>query len=230
MKLKRRYKTFTHKEAVFRICCEAYDAVTAEIIAQRQILEEYIAHHPEFQRSLSPIEVHSHAPDVAKQMAAAAKPVGVGPMAAVAGTMAEFAGRAGIAAGAHEVIVENGGDIWLQTTEEVTIGLVSGEGDITNQLAFSIQPEDTPIAICSSSGLMGHSMSLGQCDLATVVAKDTALADAAATQAANLVKTQEDVEITLNEIASIEGIDGVLIVKDGQVGLAGKLPPLVRIR
>ena len=71
-------------------------------------------------------------------------------------------------------------------------------------------------------------MSLGMCDLATVVAKEAALADAAATQAANLVKTVDDVEPTLNQIAAIEGLDGVLIIKDGQVGLAGKLPPLVK--
>ena len=75
---------------------------------------------------------------------------------------------------------------------------------------------------------MGHSLSLGQCDLATIVAKDGALADAAATLAGNLVKTVADVEPALNHMVSIEGVSGVLIVKDGHVGLAGKLPPLVK--
>ena len=73
-------------------------------------------------------------------------------------------------------------------------------------------------------------MSLGDCDLATVVAKDTALADAAATQAANLVRTVDDIDPALENIAAIEGVDGVIIIKGDRVGLAGKLPPLVKIQ
>jgi ApbE superfamily uncharacterized protein (UPF0280 family) len=71
-------------------------------------------------------------------------------------------------------------------------------------------------------------MSLGECDLAVVVAKDAALADAAATQAANLVKTVEEVEPVLERIAAIEGVDGAMIVKNNHVGLAGRLPQLVK--
>ena len=71
-------------------------------------------------------------------------------------------------------------------------------------------------------------MSFGECDLAAVVAKDAALADAAATQAANLVKSVEEVDAALERIAGIEGIGGVLIVKNDRVGLAGQLPPLVK--
>lgn len=228
MNHKRVYKTFVHKEAVFRICCDEFETVVSEIKRQRKILEEYIARHGEFKTSLTPIELKSDAPEVAERMAKAAELAGTGPMAAVAGTMAQLAAEAAIKKGCEEVIVENGGDIYLQTAEPVIIGLYPGEDEVAGQLAFSLQGKDTPVSICSSSGKMGHSMSLGMCDLATVVAKNAALADAAATQAANLVKTIDDVEPTLNKIAGIEGIDGVVIVKDGQVGLAGKLPELVK--
>jgi len=228
MNHKRVYKTFVHKEAVFRICCDQFETVVSEIKRQRKILEEYIAGHREFQTSLTPVELKPDAPEAAKRMSRAAKLAGTGPMAAVAGVMAQLAAEAAIKKQCSEVIVENGGDIYLQTTEPVVIGLYPGESEVTGLLAFSLQGEDTPISICSSSGKMGHSMSLGMCDLATVVAKEAALADAAATQAANLVKTIDDVEPALNRIAGIEGIDGVVIVKDGQVGLAGKLPPLVK--
>ena len=228
MNLERIYKTFIHNEAVFRICCDCYDTVTLEIKRQRKILEDYIRQHPEFQHSLKPIELQLDAPDVAQRMAHAAALVGVGPMAAVAGVMAQLAAEAGLKAGAKEAIVENGGDIYLQTIEPVVIGLFSGGSAKINHLAFELKPDDTPISICSSSGKMGHSMSLGQCDLATVVSKDAALADAAATQAANLVRKIEDVETTLNRIAMIEAVDGVLIVKNGNIGLAGNLPPLVK--
>jgi hypothetical protein len=144
--------------------------------------------------------------------------------------MAQCAAEAALKAGAEEAIVENGGDIYLKAAEPVLIGLDTGTARLSNRLGFSLEPSDTPIAICSSSGKMGHSKSLGICDLATVVGKDAALADAAATQAANLVKAEEDVNPALGRIASIEGIDGVVIVKNDRVGLAGNLPPLTKIK
>jgi ApbE superfamily uncharacterized protein (UPF0280 family) len=229
MSRKRTYRTFTYREAVFRICCENFDAVTAEIVRQRQILEDYIARHPDFRESLEPLDLLADAPDVAKSMARAAKLVGVGPMAAVAGAMAQCAGLAALEAGASEVIVDNGGDIYIHAVEPVIIGLETGTADLADRLAFSLQADDTPISICSSSGQMGHSMSLGECDLATVVARDAAQADAAATQAANLVRDIGDIDSALESISGIEGIDGVMIVKGARVGLAGKLPPLVKI-
>ncbi|UCC97087.1 MAG: UPF0280 family protein [Phycisphaerales bacterium] len=230
MPVKRSYRTFIHKGASYRICCDAFDAVTAEIVHRRRMLEDYIALHPEFGRSFEPMNLLDNAPPIAQHMAHAARLVGVGPMAAVAGAMAQCAAEAGLEAGAKEVIVDNGGDIYLNTTKSVIIGLNSGGAGLADRLAFSLGPDDTPLAICSSSGRMGHSTSLGQCDLATVVSKDAALADAAATRAANLVKTASDVDAALEQIAAIEGIDGVMIVKDARVGLAGQLPPLVKIQ
>ena len=224
----RTYRAFTHHEAVFRICCEAFETVTEEIVRQRRALEDYIARHPEFRTALEPLALHAEAPEVAKRMARAARLVGVGPMAAVAGAMAQCAAEAALRAGVQEVIVENGGDIYLQAAGPVIIGLDTGPSKLGDRLAFSLSAHETPISICSSSGKMGHSMSLGQCDLATVVARDAALADAAATKAANLVKTVDDVNAALERIAGIEGLDGVLIVKDDRVGLAGRLPSLVK--
>lgn len=224
------YRSFTHREAVFNICCEAFDAVTKEILRQRRILEDYIARHPAFQRSLEPIPLRADAPEVARRMDRAARLVGVGPMAAVAGSMAQLAAEAGLKAGSPEAIVENGGDIYIQATEPVIIALHTGTAELADRLAFSIEPGDTPISICSSSGKMGHSMSLGDCDLATVVARDAALADAAATQGANLVRGENDIDRVLERLLSIDGLDGVILVKGGRVGLGGRLPELVNAR
>jgi ApbE superfamily uncharacterized protein (UPF0280 family) len=224
----RTYRTFTHREAVLRICGQQFETVVEEVVRQRRILEDYIANHREFQTSLGPLEVRADAPLVAQRMARAAWLVGVGPMAAVAGAMAQCAAEAALRAGAQEVIVENGGDIYLKAANPVTIGLDSGAAKLGSRLAFALSAEETPISICSSSGKMGHSMSLGQCDLATVVARDAALADAAATMAANLVQSVDDVNHAVERIADIEGIDGVLIVKDDRIGLAGRLPSLVK--
>ena len=91
MPAKRTYRTFTHKDAAYRICCEAFDAVTAEIVRQRSILDDYIVRYPDFGRSFEPLELHDDAPVIVQCMIRAARLVGVGPMAAVAGAMAQSA-------------------------------------------------------------------------------------------------------------------------------------------
>ncbi len=222
----RSYQTYTHREAVFRICCEQFDATVTEIVRQRAVLDAYIRSQPEFRTSFEPVELRPGAPEVAQRMARAGQRVGVGPMAAVAGTMAQLAAEAALQAGTDEVIVDNGGDLYVHVTEPATIGLHAGSGPLGDRLAFALSPEETPVAICSSSGTMGHSTSLGRCDLATVVAPDAALADAAATLAANLVQEPGDVDAALERIAALEGVQGVLIVKDDRIGLAGHLPQL----
>ena len=226
----RAYERFAHKGANVRIACDRIDVVTRQIVCQRAILERYIQRHAEFARSLTPVTLLDEAPEVAVRMARAAAAVGVGPMAAVAGTMAQLAVEAALDDGADEALVENGGDMFLACRRPVVIGLYPGPGPLEDSLAMAIAPEATPLAICSSSGTMGHSMSLGCCDLATVVATDASLADAAATRAANLVRTPDDIDRTLEAIAAIDGIDGVLLVKGDRVGMIGKLPPLVRNR
>jgi uncharacterized protein len=228
MTSKRIYRTFTHHEAVLRICCDKFDIVVAEIVRQRRILEEYIAQDPAFKTTLVPIDLRADAPEIARRMAWAARRAGVGPMAAVAGAMAQVAAEAALAAGAREAIVDNGGDIYLKAVEPVLVTLGTGTAKLADRLALAVQPQETPISICSSSGKMGHSMSFGLCDLATIVAKDAALADAAATEAGNLVKTIDDVDAALERIMRIEGVDGVILVKDERVGLAGHLPRLVK--
>jgi ApbE superfamily uncharacterized protein (UPF0280 family) len=224
---RRIYQRFTHRDANFRICSDRVQVVQAEIRRQRGILEQYIVRHPEFATALKPLEPREDAPPVARRMASAAVAVGVGPMAAVAGTMAQLAVEAAWEAGATESIVENGGDIFLFSPSSVVIGLYAGDSPLIDRLALSLTPEKMPMALCSSSGRMGHSFSFGACDLATVASRDASLADAAATRAANLVKTQEDLDQVLERVGGIEGIDGVLLVKGDRIGLIGHLGELV---
>jgi ApbE superfamily uncharacterized protein (UPF0280 family) len=221
------YQRFAHQGANFRICCDRIQIVLDEIVRQRSILQQYLDHHWQFGAALEPVDALGDAPPVARRMAAAAKAVGVGPMAAVAGTMAQLAAEAALAAGAREAIVENGGDIYLSSPEAVVVGLYAGDSPWIDRLALAIAPDRMPSALCSSSSQMGHSLSLGACDLATVAARDASLADAAATQAANLVKTADDLDPALARIAGIHGIDGVLLVKGDRVGLAGRPGELV---
>lgn len=224
----RPYRVFVYRDAAFRIACDRFDVVTDELIRQRDALEAYVDRDRRFLESLEPVEPRPGAPEVAIRMARAAAAVGVGPMAAVAGVMAQMAGEAARRAGASEVIVDNGGDVYLCLRAPAQIVIDAGHAAISARLAFWVRPEETPLAICSSSGRMGRSMSLGTCDLATVVAPDAGLADAAATQAANLVRSEEDVPRALERMAAIHGISGVLIAQGGHVGMIGRLPRLVR--
>lgn len=224
----RTYHTFRYKDSNFRLSSDLVTVVCAEIVRQRELLEAYIVRQPEFRSSLIPLGLLPGAPEIAEAMARAAELVGVGPLAAVAGAIAERGARAALAAGAKEAIVENGGDIYAMSAEPLIVGLHGGPDSPVNGLAFRLDAADLPRAVCSSSSRMGHSLSLGSCELATVVARDAALADAAATQACNLVCDAGDLDRALETIAAIPGVDGVLIANGGRVGLLGELPELVR--
>lgn len=222
------YRSFSWKDTNLRVACEAFDLVTETVVAERRLLERYIARHPEFQTALVPVVLLEDAPEVARRMAAAADLTGLGPMASVAGTLAQLGVEAAIAAGCREAIVENGGDIYIHSDREVTIGIYAGMGAIGNKLAFRIDPQDLPLSLCSSSSKMGHSLSFGQCDLATVTAKDGALADSAVTLVCNLIKSESDLSPVLADVGTIPGITGIFAVKNAKIGMWGRLPALVR--
>jgi len=229
-KTMRTYRTFSWKDSNFRICSPHFDLITEEIVRQRALLEAYIERQPQFWTALTPIELLPDAPLIARRMGQAALVVGVGPMAAVAGTIAQLAAEAALRRdNGADAIVENGGDVYLASDCEVVVGLYAGRRHaLAGRLAFAVSAEQMPLAVCSSSSRMGHSASFGDCDLATVTARDAALADAAATFACNLVRTPQHVDAALDRVGGIPGVMGVLLVKDDRVGLVGRLPALAR--
>ncbi|NLX18300.1 MAG: UPF0280 family protein [Desulfobulbus sp.] len=224
------FRAFSWKETNLRVACTEFELVTHTVVEERRKLERYLARHPEFLTALTPVEPLPDAPELVRRMATASRLTGVGPMAAVAGALAQRGAEAAMAVGCQEAIVENGGDIFLYSDREVTIGLFAGDSVISGSLAFRIDPADLPMALCSSSSQMGHSLSFGQCDLATVAARDGALADAAVTLVCNRIQHEQDLVPVLDEVGSIPGIDGILAIKNGKIGLWGHLPQLVRHR
>jgi len=223
-------REFHYKEAHFHIVTDSWDAVTNCILKERLNLEAFIESSKDFQTSLVPlgISVSGNQPESVQRMLSASIKTGLGPMAAVAGTMAQLAAEASAAAGSKETIVENGGDLYLDCSEEVVIGLFTGKNLHFKDLALKISPEFMPIALCTSSGRMGHSLSYGDCDIVTVFSKDASLADAAATLGCNSVSNRVDIEPVLNRLIEIEGITGVLIIRDDQFGAIGVIPELVK--
>ncbi len=224
----RRFAEFRHKEAVFRVATSRLDAVRSEIRRIRKELEDYIRLYPEFRESMNPLDsLQGAPPESVKRMHNASILTGVGPMAAVAGTVAMLAAEAAGKAGCDDTIINNGGDLFLNIREEAVIGLYGGNHALTGKAAFLVLPETTPLAICSSSSRMGHSKSFGGCDLTTVISRDGALADAAATLAGNLSIDSYSAAEAAERIAAIEGIDGIIILVGTTVAQAGVLPPLI---
>ena len=223
----RTFNSFSYKNADYRIATADFKLVTEAIIKQREILENFILTNKIFLNSLKPVPaLPEFAPHIAKMMQKAGKLANVGPMAAVAGSIAQLAVEKSSVIG-DETIIENGGDIFMVLNNELILGIHSGVDSLEGKLAFRIKPENTPLAICSSSSTMGHSLSLGDCNLATVFSKSGALADAAATRACNMVKSKDDIQSTLDEISAIPGIKGLMIIKGDSVGLAGDLPEII---
>ena len=235
-----------YKERSYRKWVKAEDLVTFEVIEKetdllisatkelkrqareavlyyRQDLESYIKQNPDFYTALEPIDVKIDAPAIVKAMADAAKRAGVGPMAAVAGAVAEFVGR-DLLKFSDEIIVENGGDIFVRSRKKRVFGIFAGEkSPFTGKLALEAEPSEDGLGVCTSSGTVSHSLNFGNADAALIIAHDAALADAVATPTGNIVKAASDIEKAIEFARSVTGVKGVLILIGDKMGSWGEV-------
>jgi hypothetical protein len=188
----------------------------------RKELEAYIEKSPKFAKTFKPYTPSMLAPKIVRLMSWAARKANVGPMAAVAGAIAESVGKK-LVKYSKEVIVENGGDIFVKITRPRHIGVYAGKSPFSEKIAIEISPQDTPLGVCTSAGTVGHSISFGTADAVLVTAKSCALADAAATAIGNVVKDEDTIEEGLNVAKKIKGLHGVLIIKNDKMGAWGTL-------
>jgi ApbE superfamily uncharacterized protein (UPF0280 family) len=194
----------------------------AAIHRVRGPLEGHIVGHPEFLHSLVPLPDDPLAPSIVREMLAAGQTCGVGPMAAVAGAIAEAVGRA-LLKESREVVVENGGDCFVQVASLLEMGIFAGSSILSGKLALRLRPEKTPLGVCTSSGTVGHSLSFGRADAVTVIAPSAAVADAAATRIGNQVKRRDDIDRALAAAQEIEGVLGVVIIVGDAMGAWGEV-------
>ena len=188
----------------------------------RVSLEKYIEHHPLFLTTLEPYEAEKDAPSIVTDMSRASQLAGVGPMAAVAGAIAEAVGR-DLLPFSEEIILENGGDIFLRILKKRLIGIYAGSSPFTGKMALEIKPQETPLGICTSSATIGHSLSLGSADAVIAISHSTPIADAMATAIGNVVKSTEDITRAIEIAQDTAELSGVVIIINDEIGIWGKV-------
>ena len=188
----------------------------------RSKIESYIKKNPVFQDSFVPLAVRKNAPQIVKAMTTASKAAGVGPMAAVAGAIAEFVGR-DILKLTQEIIVENGGDIFIKSARERIVGVYAGNSKYTGKIGIKIYSEELPCAVCTSSGKVGHSFSFGEADAVVVIAESGAIADAFATAIANTIHSESDVKKSVDLARETPLIKGLVVILGEKMGIAKEI-------
>ena len=221
-------------ETAFQVVLEQTDLfITAEsdlsgpildyVRQLRADLKNFMLLTPGFRESLRPVAAPETAPLVAREMARAAEAVNVGPMAAVAGTFAQLVADR-FRPMSPNLIVENGGDIYIHSTRERVVALLS-EPESGARLGLRLSRRDFPVSLCASSATIGPSLSLGQGELVVVRSRSGAFADAAATALANLIDTGEDLDLLLKQAKKFAplGLEGVFAQAGGRLAVWGKM-------
>jgi ApbE superfamily uncharacterized protein (UPF0280 family) len=177
-------------------------------------LESYIASHPTFLTTLEPYARDPYAPPMVQEMIEMTRISGVGPMASVAGALAQFV-AGGLLEITDQVIVENGGDIFLKANRPVVVSIFAGQSPLSDKIGLVIPTRQMPLGVCSSSGTVGHSLSMGVADVICLLASSAVLADGAATALGNRIKSNRDLDRVAdwaNEIEDVLG--GMAIIGD----------------
>ncbi|MBL7070924.1 MAG: UPF0280 family protein [Candidatus Omnitrophica bacterium] len=188
---------------------------------RKQILD-YIEANRFFKDSLKPIEADGSAPEIVRDMIDKSAIAGVGPMAGVAGAIAQYTGM-DLLDQCSQVLIENGGDIFIKSDTERRLSIYAGDSPLSGKINLKIAPSGVPLGICTSSGTVGHSKSFGKADAATIIARDAVLADCVATQAGNLVKNADDLQAAIDYARSIEGVTGALVIIGSKLASWGEV-------
>lgn len=193
------------------------------IIKERIKINEYILLDPQFGASLIAYKVKNDAPEIIKKMSDFSFCANVGPMAGVAGAFSLLVGNFLKSKGIPEIIVENGGDIFVYGKKNLTVGVYAGSSVFSNKINLEISIEEKGLGICSSSASFGHSLSFGKADLVTIISKDVVLADLFATAVCNKVKSKEDIGKIINDLKNNKEILAAMIIMEDKLGVFGNI-------
>ncbi len=223
---------FTFKDSQCTLIADKQEGINAakeSIKRNRELLEEYGKAHAKFLWTLKPVPVPAE-PLAAKLMAQAAAKADVGPMAAVAGVLADLAVKDMLGCGCKVAVVEDGGEVSAMSTVPVDVAVAVGDEPLSKQFGFRLT--EFPIGVATSSGRFSHALSFGDAEAATVFCREAGLADAAATAVGNAVKGEnadKAIQQGMKVAESIVGVEGALIIYKGKVGTWGKIPQIIKI-
>ncbi|MBS7656162.1 UPF0280 family protein [Candidatus Bathyarchaeota archaeon] len=197
----------------------------------RRLLKIYLKTHPLILYSLTPVSIESNAPEIVKRMVEASNKAYVGPMASVAGALADLALKEMVKEGAEVALIENGGEIAVNSKIDINISIYAANSPLSKKFGFKISQKDCPLGIGTSSSKSTRALSFGDADAVTVIAENAAVADASATAICNIVKgePEEAIQKGLNLAKKINTVKGAIIIKGNHIGLWGKLPKLLEI-
>jgi uncharacterized protein len=198
------------------------DSAEDSIIKHRHSLETYIKKYPQFRTSLLPLSEDDLAPPIIRDMLAKSGLCGVGPMAAVAGAISEFVGR-DLQSRTENLIIENGGDIYLKSTKIVTVSIFAGESPLSYKIKFIVDATEKSLGVCTSSATVGPSLNFGRADAVCVISNSATLSDAAATAVGNKVKSRKDIKRALDFGIGIEDVQGLIIIYGEEMGAIGEV-------
>lgn len=188
----------------------------------RTDMEHYLKKDPGYATALTPHDPLCDAPAIFREMSAAARQTGIGPMSAVAGAVARYTALAlQQKFGVKEVVIENGGDIYADIREDIDISVFAGASPLSEKIGLHINAGHAPLGICTSSGTVGPSLSFGKADAMMIICKDVLLADSYATAFANFVRKADDINPVLEKIGRVKEIIGAMLVKDDKMGVTG---------
>jgi len=194
-----------------------------KLIQLRFVLETYIHEHPIFQTSFVPVETKPGDPEIAIEMSRVTKIAGTGPMASVAGAFSEYIGKEVLKKyKVSEIVVENGGDIFLKLRKNLTLSVYAGRSPLTGKIGLEIPAHATPLGVCTSAGTVGPSISLGKADAVMIAAKNCALADAYATTYGNMIKITDDIPYIIELAKQNRNILSAVMICGEKVGICGQ--------
>jgi len=210
---------------------EIFNKIFRIVVEERSNIEKEIIKNPLFKYSLEPVKYNKDEVDeIVRIMYESSSIAGVGPMASVAGAIAEILCKKCVDLGFEAGIIENGGDIGLFGDREFKIQIYAGKSLFSNKFFIKINPAkitDNVLGICTSSASVGPSISFGDSDATTVIADSPSLADAFATYLGNLVHyDKNDDENNRNNIKEVieigkkfNSIKGICIIVKNKIGV-----------
>ena len=202
---------------------EMREVARTKVVQLRSEMEAYLLNDPVFGKTFEPHQVEPNAPEIVKVMAEAANRAEVGPMAAVAGAFSEKVGQHLMQQfEIQELVVENGGDIFLKINRNLLISVYAGSSLLSEKIGIEIPADQSPLGVCTSAGTVGPSVSFGKADAVMIVCKNTALADAFATGFGNLVQNPEDVQRVTQQTERFPEILSAVIICRDRIGIRGQ--------